>query len=204
MAGRDGLKFGGLGLKAAHLCVDAQRMFAEETDWHTPWLARILPNLERITAAHPQRTVFTRFVCPASPGEAAGAWRRYYEHWPSMTLNALGPEMVDLLPSLSRFVPPARVVDKRVYSPWMEPELEQVLRAEAIDTLVVTGGETDVCVLASILGAVDRGYRVIVACDAVCSSADQTYDAMMFLYQSRFGEQIETAPTAEILDAWPS
>ena len=32
--------------------------------------------------------------------------------------------------------------------------------------------------------------------------ADQTYDAMMFLYQSRFGEQIETAPTAEILDAW--
>jgi nicotinamidase-related amidase len=67
---------------------------------------------------------------------------------------------------------------------------------------VVTGGETDVCVLATILGAVDRGYRVIVAADAVCSSADQTYDAMMFLYHSRFGEQIETAPTAEILDAW--
>lgn len=119
-----------------------------------------------------------------------------------MTLEALGPEMVDLVPSVTRFVPPAKVVDKLVYSPWLKPELAGLLEAEAIDTLVVTGGETDVCVLATILGAVDRGYRVIVACDAVCSSADQTYDAMMFLYQSRFGEQIETASTDEILGAW--
>ncbi|GAA0254042.1 N-carbamoylsarcosine amidase [Methylorubrum aminovorans] len=202
MAGKDGLKFGELGPRAAHLCVDAQRMFAEETDWHTPWLARILPNIERLTAAHPERTVFTRFVPIRSAEEGRGAWRRYYDHWPKMTLDALGPEMVDLVPSLIRFTPPAKVVDKLVYSPWMKPDLERMLEAEAIDTLVVTGGETDVCVLATILGAVDRGYRVIVACDAVCSSADQTYDAMMFLYQSRFGEQIETAPTAEILDAW--
>ena len=53
MARKDGLKFGDLGPRAAHLCVDAQRMFSEETDWHTPWLARILPNIERIAAAHP-------------------------------------------------------------------------------------------------------------------------------------------------------
>ena len=202
MAGKDGLKFGELGPRAVHLCVDAQRMFSEETDWHTPWLARILPNIERLTAVRPERTVFTRFVPLRSPEEGRGAWRRYYEHWPKMTLDALGPEMVELMPSLTRFVPPAKVVDKLVYSPWMRPDLERMLEAEAIDTLVVTGGETDVCVLATILGAVDRGYRVIVACDAVCSSADQTYDAMMVLYQSRFGEQIETAPTAEILDAW--
>ncbi|HJE24725.1 MAG TPA: cysteine hydrolase [Methylorubrum populi] len=202
MAGNQGLKFGALGAKAVHLCVDAQRMFSEETDWHTPWLARILPNIERLAAAHPERTVFTRFVPIRSPKEGRGAWRRYYEHWPTMTFDALGPEMVDLVPSLKPYVPPAKVVDKLVYSPWMGPELDRMLEPEGIDTLVVTGGETDVCVLATILGAVDRGYRVIVACDAVCSSADQTYDAMMFLYQSRFGEQIETAPTDEILRAW--
>jgi nicotinamidase-related amidase len=203
MAGEDGLKFGAIGARAAHICVDAQRLFAEETDWHTPWLGRILPKLESLCATHAERTVFTRFVPPRRAEEGTGTWRRYYERWQSMTVEALGPGMVDLLPELARFTPPAKVVDKRVYSPWMAPELQNLLQDEGIDTLVVTGGETDVCVLATVMGAVDRGYRVIVACDGVCSSADPTYDAMMFLYQSRFGTQIETAPVAEILDAWP-
>jgi hypothetical protein len=26
-----------------HICVDVQRMFAEETPWHVPWMARVIP-----------------------------------------------------------------------------------------------------------------------------------------------------------------
>lgn len=197
-----GLRFGPLGQRTCHLCVDAQRMFAEETDWHTPWLRRILPAIERIGAAHAPQTVFTRFL-PAEKAEAcSGTWRRYYEHWSNMTLERLPPDMVDLLPSLAALVPPARVFDKRTYSPWIEPGFDALL--PETEAIVITGGETDVCVLATVLGAVDRGYRVVIAADAVCSSADETYDAMVTLYRSRFGEQIEVAPTAEILEAWPA
>jgi len=91
------------------------------------------------------------------------------------------------------------VIDKRTASPWMEPDLETILQGEGIDTLLITGGETDVCVM----GAVDRGSRVIVGSFGVRSSIDPTYDAMMVLDHSRFGTRIETAPVAEILDAWP-
>jgi hypothetical protein len=35
----------------------------------------------------------------------------------------------------------------------------------------VGGVGTDVCVLAAVLGAVDRGYRVVVPTDALCSSS---------------------------------
>ncbi|GEP09054.1 cysteine hydrolase family protein [Methylobacterium gnaphalii] len=199
-----GLRFGPLNERCAHLCVDAQRMFAEETAWHTPWLSRVLPNVARIATSHPGRTIFTRFLPARSPTECSGAWRRYYEEWPSMTLNALGEEMTELCPSLAGLVPPARIIDKRVYSPWMEPDLDMLLADWNIDTLIVTGGETDVCVLASVLGAVDRGYRVILAADGLCSSADETHDAMMTLYGSRFGEQIELTETSEILAAWPA
>ena len=38
---------------------------------------------------------------------------------------------------------------------------------------IVSGSETDVCVLATVLDAVDMGYRVIIARDAVCSSSDE-------------------------------
>ncbi|WP_286161862.1 hypothetical protein [Methylobacterium sp. AMS5] len=78
MAHKDGLRFGDLGPRAVPPCVDASRMVSEETDWHTPWLARILPNIERIAAARPERTVFTRFVPIGSPEECKGAWRRDY------------------------------------------------------------------------------------------------------------------------------
>ena len=56
------------GETAVHLCVDMQRIFAEATDWQMPWLERVLPNIVSITSAHPERTIFTRFVPAQKPG----------------------------------------------------------------------------------------------------------------------------------------
>ncbi|RJL21521.1 cysteine hydrolase family protein [Paracoccus siganidrum] len=80
--------------------------------------------------------------------------------------------------------------------------LNRFLRGAGISTLIVTGGETEVCVLATVLGAIDRGYRVILVSDAVCSSSDPTHDAALRIYEARFGQQVETAPLAELLDQW--
>jgi nicotinamidase-related amidase len=179
-----------------------QRLFADDTDWHTPWMERVLPKVVRIVEAHPAQTIFTRFIPADEPGQGRGTWRRYYENWESMTVSRLGREMVELVPELTRFVPPAKVIDKKVYSPWLEGKLDDLLRGTPIDTLVVSGGETDVCVLATVLGAVDRGYRVVVATDALCSSTDETHDAMMTLYHNRYGQQVETVTTDTILENW--
>jgi nicotinamidase-related amidase len=73
-------------------------------------------------------------------------WRHYYERWASMTIDQIGLDMVGLVPDLAAFVPPARVFDKYVYSPWTGSDLHQQLRGAGIDTVIVTGGETDVCV----------------------------------------------------------
>ncbi len=54
-----------------------------------------------------------------------------------------------------------------------------------------------VCVLAGVLGAVDRGYRVVVPTDALCSSSDRTHDALLTLYRERYGQQVETVPSEE-------
>src|SRR5690606_34524151 len=99
-------------------------------------------------------------------------------------------------------VPPARILDKQVYSPWVGTGLDDSLRRSGVDTLVVTGAETDVCVLAAVLGAVDLGYRIVVVSNAVCSSADETHDALMTLYHDRYSQQIETAEADEVIEAW--
>ena len=200
----DQLRFGPLDGRCVHLCVDMQRLFAAETDWNTPWMHKVLPNVRRIAEAHPAETIFTRFMTLASPEHGVGTWKRYYERWRSVTTEELPPDMLDLLPPLQALVPPAEILDKTVYSPWLDPELDRRFEARKTDTVIVSGGETDMCVLGTVLGAVDRGLRTIVVIDALCSSSDETHDALMLLYRRRYGQQIETVETDVLLEAWPS
>lgn len=130
-------------------------------------------------------------------------WKRYYRKWESLTLDLVDPHAIELVPSLARFVPPAIILDKLVYSPWTEGRLDAMLTRGSTHTLVVTGGETDVCVLTTVLGAIDRGFRTVIVADAICGSADETHDAAMTLYSSRFSEQVEIVTTEEIVAAWP-
>lgn len=198
----------GAGLKsevpasAAHLCIDMQRMFVDDTPWRTPWAGRVLPVIEDLCARKADRTIFTRFIPAQRPGEGEGTWRGYWERWASMTIDAIGADMVDLAVPLQRFVPPARIINKCGYSPWRDGRLDAVLRAAGVDTLVITGAETDVCVLAAVLGAIDLGYRTLVVTDALCSSADDTHDKLIDLYNGRYDQQVETTDSRELLDAW--
>lgn len=195
-----GLRFGPLRGRWIHLCIDMQRMFAESTEWHTPWMARVLPNVVAVVEVDPARTIFTRFIPPQSPDDVGGAWRRYYRKWQRMTRDRLDPGLIDLVPDLARFVPPALLEDKSVMSAW-QGSLHARLQSADVDTLIVSGAETEVCVLATVMGAIDLGYRVIIVADAICSGADSTHDAMIEIYESRFGMQVETVPTAELVAA---
>jgi nicotinamidase-related amidase len=197
-----GLIYGPLGETSLHLCVDMQRLFAPGGPWGVPWGVKVLPAIEELTARHPRRTLFTRFIPADRPGEGRGMWARYYRRWADVTLSNIDVDLVELVPALARFVPPAKMLDKRVYSPWTEGRLDAMLAGSGVDTLVITGGETDVCVLATVLGAIDRGFRVALVTDAICSSLDQTHDALMELYRSRFSEQVEPVTVGEVLEAW--
>ncbi|SFJ03630.1 Nicotinamidase-related amidase [Phyllobacterium sp. CL33Tsu] len=197
-----GLRFGPIDEAAVHLCVDMQGIFRGDSPWAMPWFDRVLPHIEALVGKDPTRTVFTRFIPARNAQDVGGTWLRYYQRWNNMTLDNLDAGQVDIVPELARHVPPARTFDKVVYSPWQSGELFLHLNRGAVRTLIVSGGETDVCVLASVLGAIDLGFRVIVASDAVCSSSDAAHDAMQLFYGQRLSQQVETAETEEILDCW--
>jgi nicotinamidase-related amidase len=90
-------------------------------------------------------------------------------------LRALAPydrraarsRLIQLVPPLAALVPPATVIDKAHYSPFKERAFLRVLGRLGPDALIISGGETDVCVLAAVT---DAGYRVILAEDALCSA----------------------------------
>jgi nicotinamidase-related amidase len=198
----DGLTFGPLGPGTLHLCIDMQNIFAEDTAWHTPWMNRVLPVVAAIAERHAQRTLFTRFVPPERAEEMSGSWRRYFERWREFTGEKIDPRLLELVEPLRRLVPPARVLDKRFYSPFHGTDLAAQLRGQSIDALVISGAETDLCVLAAVLDAVDLGLRVVIASDAICSSSDDKHDALMQLYRDRFSQQVEAVSAETILAHW--
>lgn len=188
--------------RAVHLCIDMQRLFSDDGPWPTPWMKRVLPNCAALVALAPERTIFTRFVPPRTAESAPGAWRHYYERWPQATQDKLDPRLIELMPELARYVPPATVFDKPVYSAFAGRRLASDLAGRGVETLIVSGGETDVCVLATILGAIDLGFFVVVARDAVCSFSDEGHDALITMFDRRFSQQLAIADTQSVLDAW--
>jgi len=188
---------------AVHLVVDMQRLFGEPgSPWCVPWFARVLPQVTVLARRHPERTVFSRFIPPHEPEEMPGAWQDYFKRWRAMTQQSLDEQLLELAPTLQALVPPAHLCDKAVYSAFGNARLEPWLKAHNVDTLIVSGGETDVCVLATVMSAIDLGYRIVLVTDALCSVSDRTHDALMTLYRERFSEQLTTAMTEPILEAW--
>jgi nicotinamidase-related amidase len=187
---------------AVHLCVDMQRIFARGGLWETPWMERVLPMIVAIVAHCPERTVFTRFVTPASPEQSQGQWRAYFRRWKGTTRDVLDPAELDLVPELARYVPPATVIDKPTYSAFFRSPLADFLLYRKIRTVIVSGAETDVCVLSSVLDAVNIGFRVVIVEDALCSSSDQGHDALMTMYRLRFNEQIDLVTAESLMEIW--
>jgi nicotinamidase-related amidase len=185
-----------------HLCIDMQRIFTSEGPWPTPWMDRVAPVVAELAGRHPRRTVFTRFITPARPEEMPGMWQSYYARWRNATREHLDPRLLELVPPLAALAPPAIVIDKTRYSGFAGSGLQAHLTERAADGLIITGSETDVCVLATVLHAVDLGWRVILVRDAVCSSSDEGHDALLAVYHRRYSQQIETADAEDILRQW--
>jgi nicotinamidase-related amidase len=193
-----------LGPRALHVVVDMQRVFAEATDWRVPAIADVMPPILAMVRAHPRQTVFTRFMTPATVESATGDWQRFYARWRSVVRDRMDAAMFNLIEPLPSLVPPAEVCDKTAYSAFSSPDFIAALERRSAETLVLSGVETDVCVLATALDAVDRGLHVVLASDAVTTWSPAAQRAALEAIYPRFDQQIDIATTAAILAAWPA
>lgn len=192
-----------LGSDTVHVVVDMQRMFAEDTPWQVKGLERLIEPIAMLCRARPDATLFTRFMTPHTATEAQGEWQRYYERWHELTRDEMDPALLDIVPTLRRFVPPAEIVDKTsCYGGFATPGFTHALQRREAGALVVSGVETDVCVLSTVLQAIDRGWRVVVVEDGVTGSSPEHHEAALNLFRGRFSCQVDIACAEDILAAW--
>ena len=196
------LPFGPLDARAAHLCIDMQRVFLEPGPWYAAAGLTILPAIRRLLDHAPDRVIFTRFITAERPAAAKGSWRRYYRRWHAVTRHELAEGALDLYPDLAPYAAGCRVFDKTTHDAFDDAAFARHVETLEPSALVLSGVETDVCVLATAMSAVDLGYRTVIAVDAVTSSVAESHRACLDHVYPRYDQQIELARVDDILAAW--
>jgi len=184
------------------VCIDMQRLFLEPGAWYCGEGLSILPNAVKLAEAGAARCLFTRFITPTTATQAQGQWRPYYEHWHTVTQSEAGADKMELHNELQACSSDLRRFDKPTYDAFKSKAFAQMVQSSSARTLVMFGIETDVCVLGSVLSAIDLGYCVIVVTDATASSDRESHQACLDLVYPRFDQQVVLATTIQVLSAW--
>ncbi|HEY4161822.1 MAG TPA: cysteine hydrolase [Dongiaceae bacterium] len=188
--------------RAAHAVIDMQALFADHPDWAVPDIGRVRDTVHRLAECRPGRTYWTRFMPAPSAEKAEGSWRRYYTHWPRATLEGGGRGYIGLLPEHRTLAGKAAVFDKPGFSAFSNPDFAVALKAGGIDTLILSGVETDVCVWATALGAIDAGLFVVLVRDAMTSGSLEAHAAVLNVIAPRYDQQVFVMDAKELEAVW--
>lgn len=191
-----------IGSATALVVIDMQRLFSEATEWCVPTFRSVIPAIRRLIEARPDAALYTRFLTPPTGEHAPGRWQKYYRRWSSVTLAEMTPDMLDLVPEITPYTSAGNICDKKTLSSLADGPLIDILQARRIDTLILAGVETDVCVLATLFDAIDLGFRVVVASDAVTSGSLEGHAATIDILLPRHDQQVDVATVDHILAAW--
>lgn len=91
------------------------------------------------------------------------------------------------------------VIIKHNYSGFSGTELQAALQAKKIETLVLTGVQTQICVESTAREGHSAGYTCVVPKDAVASHTPALHEASLMNIQFLFGE---VCITDDIVSAW--
>jgi len=101
-----------------------------------------------------------------------------------------------------RPAPGELVVRKRWYDGFAGTPLDGALRARGVTSLVVTGTMTDICVLATVIGAFNREYRVSVVEDGVSTLWPPIQRATLDIVGRAYGRVVSSKDIVETITAW--
>jgi nicotinamidase-related amidase len=112
-----------------------------------------------------------------------------------------GTPSADTVPDLAPR-PGELVVRKRGYDAFAGTPLDGALRARNVTSLVVTGTMTDICVLATVIGAFHREYRVTVVEDGVSTLWPEIQRATLDIIGRAYGRVVMAKEVSDQISSW--
>ena len=200
--------------KTALVVVDMQRAFLDPGEaMEVPPARDIVPQIQALLDLFRGKrlpVVFTEFTYSeavpvlvgllhpehrrAAPGAPRGFGR------PSSSCLA-GEANVHVVPDLAP-QPGELVVTKHYYDGFNGTALDAALRSRGVTHLVLTGTMTDICVLATVIGGMNREYRMTVVEDGTATLWPEIQRATLDIIRRAYARVLTAKQIAEEIGRW--
>ena len=141
--------------------------------------------------------VFTRFIAGPEPTlmwkwspviapPTCCCWPGFMRTYPDIEGERECIAVIDELEPL----PGEQQVDKYGYNAFHRTRLTDLLRANSVDTVVITGTVTQICVEDTARGAFHEGFQAAVVADAVSSYAPELHRASLQTLAMKYGRVV--------------
>ncbi len=166
-----------------------------------PYTRGVIPQIQALAGALREAGGLVAWVLPGPGGPGAAREEFYGPRVAELyrTSGGSGPLTGRLWPQLTVDESRDLLVEKAVPSAFFPGfcPLPGLLAERGIDTVVVCGVVTDVCVAGSARDAATLGLRVVVVADATAARSDEVHNAALLTLYRSFAD---VRPTAEVLD----
>ncbi len=184
-------------MNRALLVIDMLRGFLEEGNplYCGERARRIIPSVQRLLQEETAQGTPVLFVCdhhaPDDP-----EFRQFPPHCVEGSLEA------EIIPELADFG--STTIRKRHFSAFTDTELATVLEDLDLDTLILCGVCTDICILHTAASARDAGYEVMVPADCVASFDEKKHIFALDHMEKVLGVKVTSPSTPPpICSEWP-
>lgn len=171
----------------ALLILDMQSYFLTESHAFIPAGLSIIPTIRDLIGEFKGPVIFTRHVDSGDEGNLMGTWWR----------DSIKGERSEIHDDLSDLV--GDCIVKEHYSAFSGTELEEKLRDQSIDSVVITGIMTDLCCETTARDAFMRGFRVYFIADATATNTEERHLASLRAVLRGFGEVLTSRELRSLL-----
>jgi len=146
---------------------------------------RIISNLKRLIEAAREKGVPVIYANDAHYPEDFEVVRRWGKHAIKGTPGA------EVIPELK----PAEkdyIIEKRTYSGFFETGLDPLLRSLGVETVILCGLHTHICVRHTAADAFFRGYKIVIAKDGVESFTEKDHVEGLNYLRDVYGAELKS------------
>jgi len=189
----------GFGERPAVLAVDMIRAFTDPASpLGSDYAREIAATRELLDAARRRGrpVLFTTTAYDDDYGDGGLFVRKV----PALEALLRGSPAVELDPRLGRG-PAEPLIEKQYASAFFGTGLEKTLRDLAVDTLLVAGFTTSGCIRATVVDALQNGFRAMVVLDCVGDRAEGPHRANLLDVQGKYGDVVALDAAVAYLEA---
>ena len=186
----------GFGARPALIVVDVNLGFTDRASPLVCDLEQVVGAIGRLLGkarAAGVPVVYTTFSYGPADRRTAAA---FIDKVPALLTLEAGSRWVEIDPRIAP-LPGEPVLNKLFASAFFGTALSSLLAAEGCDSLIVTGASTSGCVRATVVDALQHGYRPVVPREAVGDRDPAAHEANLYDIDAKYGDVV---PLVQVLE----